>query len=487
VEEDDDVELDSLDSHLHAFRPDDPYHQSSSPTNLDASAAPILPSHNGLGSFHIDNILLNERVQEHIYAFEQYNPRRVKRRRESLDLGGLELEAENTVEDDRTRRIEEWRVEQSRALLEEIQRETRRRKRSISTRKSSVSRDLHEEESVTMGSVHIGGEGASNAAPKEESDGFWTRVTRRVIQDLMGIDDRLLSIIFGESLPEEFEQARRAPAAPAATNAEADESWELRLLERIARELGSLVNQLSEHPGAFSTYLKVSTEPLPYAGLPIIPETADTVEPSPVSPQPSASTPLFHPTIPPMTNPIDIAASSHHQPQSAPEIDIDATPRANQHGFNGAPEDSNAHRERGFTKEEWERQLDIKLVFDFLRSRFSSRPANTTYTPSASRATTSPSDAAARAARVRQHHPLVTGHNTSRPRATERRPSFKLTLAGSPVQRRRGSSCASQSTKKSWGNARSGSSRHYWDFGGSACGSGSLRVSTGGMGAWGDL
>jgi len=34
---------------------------------------------------------------------------------------------------------------------------------------------------------------------------------------------------------------------------------------------------------------------------------------------------------------------------------------------------------------------------------------------------------------------------------------------------------------------RSGSSRHYWDFGGQSVGSGSLVAGVGGMGSWGEV
>jgi hypothetical protein len=135
----------------------------------------------------------------------------------------------------------------------------------------------------------------------------------------------------------------------------------------------------------------------------------------------------------------------------------------------------------GFTQEEWERDLDIKLVFKYLRSHFSSRPTSITVSGGTSHlATSSTLDSAAKAARVRLHHPLVSG----RTRPVERR-TFKVTSPSSPVALRHASSCASQSTRRS-ARRSSVSSRHYWDIG-SSLGTGSVVASNGPMGSWGEV
>ena len=66
-EEEEDGELDSLDSHLHEFREPSLYKQG------DASGT-VLPTHDGLGSFRLDQ--MGEEVQEHLYAFETKRERR---------------------------------------------------------------------------------------------------------------------------------------------------------------------------------------------------------------------------------------------------------------------------------------------------------------------------------------------------------------------------------------------------------------------------
>lgn len=482
VEDEDDGELDSLDSHLHEFGADSGYRETA--RNAQASTNPVLPTHDGLGSFRLNRTAMGDGVQEHLYEFERYNPRRIKRRKESLDIGQLELEGELTADAERTQRIEEWRLEQSKALLEEIQRETRRRKQSSSSVRVGTMRNYQEEELATFGSAESATEPSrqESAQPKsaqtesKDPESFWTRITRRVIQDLMGIDDRLLSILFGEALPENLEAELPATnssgeiAMDLIANRESD-SWENRLLERIAQELGLLVNQVSDHPGAFSTYLDVQQATLPYAGLPVIPEATAAAKDSVTTAAVSSSMPVFHPTIP-ASNPhgdllYSLASTLEGQTESLPRSKPSDVEMRDAHDA-----------ERAFTKEEWEKQLDIRLVFSYLRSRFTSRKAHTApYKPKA----TSQQDAAARVARVRQHHPLVT-----RPQPTERRPSYRVVIPAKATQQRgRSSSCASQSTKKS-ARRQSGSSRHYWDINGSI-GSGSIVVSTGGMGAWGEV
>lgn len=484
IEEEEDGELDSLDSHLHEFRAETSVFREPSIEDKNVSGYPVLPTHDGLGSFRIDRTSMGEGIQEHLYAFERYNPRRVKRRRESLELGQMALENESVVEHERTRRIEEWRLGQSRALLDEIQRETRRRKPSISSERRSTLRSSQEEEVATLGSVAEGESEQSESDPhfpEHDNEGFWSRITRRVIQDLMGIDDNLLSILFGEALPEDTEIPsphvnNLSPNKVAETGTETN-TWEYRLLNRIARELGLLVNQLSDHPGAFSTYLKVQHTLLPYAGLPIIPEVVQDTPRGTSELIVAASVPDFRPTLPASTQPLDIAGRSSRSPYDAEHVmlDTDATPRP-EAPIHWSVETQDPCVE--FTKEEWEKQLDINMVFRYLRSRFTSRPASHPSFPrdASHLATSSQQDTAARIARVRQHHPLV-----NRQKPVERR-TFKVTVPSSPILHRRGSSCASQSTRKS-ARRNSGSSRHYWDINGSI-GSGSLIASAG---AWGEV
>jgi hypothetical protein len=209
--------------------------------------------------------------------------------------------------------------------------------------------------------------------------------------------------------------------------------------------------------------------PIPYAGLPAIPESAS----DPVAFEVPAGThevpatlPEFQPTIPTSSRPIDVPHARH--PSSAahskPQLQADS----------GA----------AFTQDEWEQDLDIRLVFRYLRSRFlSCSSGNSAGLPGTSHLEASSSqDVAAKAARVRQHHPLVS---RSRNAPIERRKS-KTTTASSLALFRPASSCASQSTRRSVRRSSCSSSRHYWDIGGSV-GTGSMIATTGPMGSWGEV
>ena len=571
IHEDDDEELDSLDSHLLEFRSHESYHngrEEETPHGLlsqhlvvqeqEAASHSVFPNHDGLGSFQslgrrAASNLANPGQEYTQFPFpsHQHNQRRTKRRRESLDLilarEQTAREQEEEKEREKRTRIEEWRLEQSRAIMEEVQKESRRQRQRLAGKRTNTLRDYHEGEMASMGGVlgtawddmAAGQPVASNHVDfgesregKEGEEGFWARVTRRLVQDLMGIDDKLLGILFGESLPDDLEtQLSNAEGMNGLDGHAADSGWENRLLERIARELGLLVNQISDHPGAFNTYPRVQQEPLPYAGLPIIPEaTADPVAEQPIlSPAETEAvrqSNIFFPTIsaaqskaePVVYDPI---SSSRHYfdsemdyfPQAPAAAPLPSTNLSAGHASSAyqlpnlsihtlassplsplvdSPPTSRATATtQGFTKEEWEKQLDIGLVFKYLRSRFSSRKTNT-HAPFVRHHNSTPAEAAARAARVRQHHPLVS----NRPVA-ERRGSYKVVVKegvvgqGVGLQRRRSSSCASQSTKVSASQRSrrlSGSSRHYWDIGcGGSLGSGSIIVSTGGMGGWGDV
>ncbi|KAL2021813.1 hypothetical protein VTK56DRAFT_6587 [Thermocarpiscus australiensis] len=489
-----DAELDSLDSHLPEFRTvPSPYNQPEV-----AHAAPVLPGHDGLGSFRFDVPGISAEAQERLYSFERFNPNRVVRRTGSFDLARLEVGTEEDQESERNRRIEAWRLEQSRLLVEDIRKETRRRRQS-----EASLRKLQRESSMTQ-------EAAERSVADEEADdinltgndwhdhdepprgdtrsGFLSRIARRVIRDLIGIDDKLLAILFGEGLPEDDV----LPSTPKASAADApsatlprieseslhDSAWQLRMLERIAKELGLLVQQMSTHPGAFSTYTRMQHMPLPYAGLPAIPETpADANDSAQKMDGSALSVPHFKPTV---GQPADMFDAQPSEPLTPPALSAtDMTP-------SDAPQT--------FTQQEWEQDLDIRLVFRYLRSRFTStRTSSPPFTAGTSHlATSSTQDLAAKAARVRQHHPLVShghAHGYHRPRPVERR-TFKAATPSSPVAMRHPpGSCASQSTRRSARRSSISSrpsSRHYWDIGGSI-GTGSIIASTGPMGSWGEV
>ncbi|KAJ4992919.1 hypothetical protein SVAN01_01623 [Stagonosporopsis vannaccii] len=491
-------ELDSLDDGLHAF------HEPSDhglPTRLQESGDTVLPNHDGLGSFQPDATM-----QEHMWQFERSPRRRAARRRSSVQrhLTILDDTDQISQEQERRQRIERWRLEQSKAVLEEIERETRRRRRmSLAASTRSQRDDARQSLGDSMSSVArtVSSERSDGSEEGTENMSFWQRLTTRVIRDLIGLDNDTLSVIFGESLPEEAmtptvgspslspaDRVLRDAFTDAATHPEDD--WQTRVLERVAQELGVLVHQLSEHPGAFSTYQRTQTAP-EYAGL-TLPAATDLASSDPTSSQPSAPSPAsvqFAATFPTQHTSHAYNEASlwgiEEEPDEADAMDTArpdsaATARA-------AAED--AAREREY----WERDLDVKMIFNFLIRRFTSRRSSTpTPTRRASTSTYAADDAASarRAAMIRQNHPLASRTPDSRLptssggiREAKRRDSTNTstfrTHYNPPASLRQktlrsGSSCASQSTKKS---KRSGSSqRNYWDLGGSV-GSGSVLAS----------
>ncbi|KAI5211425.1 hypothetical protein E4T38_01503 [Aureobasidium subglaciale] len=322
--DDEDEELDSLDDGLHAFHP---------PFSLDQSGGAVLPNHDGMGSFpalyHNNN---NDNVQEHLWQFERYNPsnrRRAQRRRSSVQRKFDALEEQETDKQEEKRlRIETWRLEQSRAVLEEIEKETRRRRRELSI----VSRTN------------------STAAPSTETESFWQRVTRRVIKDLMGLDDTTLSVIFGEELaPAAQTTPTQQSPLTEVFSAHQDRVWENRLLNRIAKELGILANQLADYDRqdrTFSTYTPYQPDRPTQSQPRQIPPPSTTAKSVDV-PESNFAPPLFAPTFAnPAISPAVEADTSlwgiPEQPQESAEED-----------------ETSQDKDKDQDTEYWERDLDI--------------------------------------------------------------------------------------------------------------------------------
>jgi hypothetical protein len=496
--EDEGAELDSLDDGLRAFS-HDPF--SSSPYQLDQSGGTLLPTHDGLGTF-----TSSAGLQEQLWQFERYNPhrRRHVRRRSSLQKRIDEVEEEHELDpaDEKMARIEKWRLEQSKAVIEEIEKETRRRRRRMS-KMSGITRVTEESqvpESVAVqsepGESHIIYEEPEMVKNEEQepSESWWQRITRRVIQDLIGLDENTLSVIFGEELVDDPTPTLNQPSPLAAAAAaesrvtfrDHDHSWEVKLLERIAKELGILVHQLSEYEGAFSTYQRMQQLPNNYAGLP--PQQNQSAKQPSLrqqrrklstrdSDKPSSDS-LFEPTMP------------QHPQSSEPDTSlwgIEEEPIQL-----SAAESTRAKEEREY----WERDIDVGMIFSYLRRRFASAsppPPQPQPTPAASgplpASWATSTESQRRAEQIRRQHPLVSraaeraASQSKRRDSLLRRHQMQKRVAGS-------SSCASQSTKRSRRSRDAGSSRHYWDFGHSA--TGSVVTSGGGygesgVGGWGEV
>lgn len=485
----DDEDLDSLDEGLHAFQEQSVQQR---PDDFDQSGS-ILPRHDGLGTFPSSSPPL----QEQLWHFEQYNPRKRsigghQRRRSSIQRRFDALEDNDAVllEGERRERIENWRMEQSKVLLDEIERETRKRKSSVAGRRTEYAPSSAGLEHIVKESVLTQTEDPEQnedreeeRAPYEDDESIWQRITRRIIRDFIGIDDALLSVIFGEALPEERPTTSHSSGLSSSKSTRLNNSlpapsssgWEERLLERLARELGILVQHLSDHPGAFSTPYNLSTSD--YAGMPVTVPTSSKSQPKP----PAIATTIglastasfnFNPTL-----------QDANLPPSTPTTD---SAHAALWGIEEEPSSDTEQKEREY----WEQTPDIKTVFRFLRNRFTTsqrRPPTASKPPNI--ATTSTPDSLRRAAIIRQYHPLVSRAAA----AWEQRHGHAR--RHSLLRGRSGSSCASSivgSARRPLvvgrGSSLASSSRNYWDLGASGVGSGGgSAIAGGGLGAWGEV
>lgn len=480
--DDDGTELDSLDEGLQDFQ------EPPSPA-IDQSGT-VLPAHNGLGAFQPAlNANAPDVVQDQIWQHERYNPQRrqihgrlssVQKRLDALNNSTESPEMD--PQEERRLRVERWRTEQSKAVLEEIERETRRRYRRLNRtggRSVEVGHSRISTPSVTTAHESISTD-STDSATKPETEGFWQRITRKVIRDLMGLDENTLSVIFGEDLPAELNATptQDSPLSDVAASETAgsvtDQTWEERLLARIARELGILVYQLSELESAFNTYKSRSGRPRPVQTQ-SSPATKPLARPLPADLE-DELVEIFRPTL------------NRSLPTSGPDASL--------WGIEEEPVDRTA---QPLDPADWERHPSIVMIFKYLRNRFS-QSSNPTPGPlpaewgtggTASALGTSP-ESQRRADLIRRHHPLVSRATADQRRRESIRRHRSDLLASTLQQKRRqgGSSCASQSTRgrSTRRSSGTGQSRMYWDLGGSL--NESSAVSSGhaaAVGGWGEV
>src|SRR5215469_5381715 len=197
-EPDDEAELDSLDDGLHAFH--EPSEVSSPRQRLDHSEG-VFPTHDGFGTFGDNSAAMHQQL----WQFERSH-RKKQRRTSSVQrtLDALDQLDGSSQESERIRRIEKWRLEQSRALLEEIERETRRMRRmskasSSRSRTDSFAPQTQTKSETTFSTIGVNAP-AFGEAPQpafelaepieqhpseEETKSFWQNFTERVIRDLI--------------------------------------------------------------------------------------------------------------------------------------------------------------------------------------------------------------------------------------------------------------------------------------------------------------
>ncbi|KAI4193731.1 MAG: hypothetical protein LQ346_003835 [Caloplaca aetnensis] len=471
-----DDELDSLDDGLHAFQERSPGQDATFPYQIGS----ILPTHDGLGTFPGSSAL----VHEHLWQFEIANPRRMSlghnRRRSSVQrrLDALEHDDGLRMERERMDRIERWRLEHSRMLLEEVERASRRSGHQFDIATPTT----HVAEMPSTG-IHGAISGVTSAPVKKAEaksqkgdDSPWLRLLHSVMRDLLGIDEAVLALLFGEALPSTHEgdlltTSTSGKAYPGQSLLlHSNSSPSLNLLTRLSQELAAVLCQFSYVPAVIDS--PVDRRALDYAGLPIT-EAYGQQPPKLSAFHPDRSEPGLESTLNPMFSP-----TLEGRPQSAGSDFGHAA-------LWGIEEEALDSVSASQDHEYWEQTPSIRTVFRLLRQHFTARhrpllAANTfsSNKKASNVATTSTADSLRRASVIRQHHPLVSRQHPRRTATVSRQySSHSIPNLSSPLFRRKDGSCASISSRKS--KRGSGSSRHYWDIGGSI---GSESV--GGIGVW---
>ncbi|KAI9883349.1 MAG: hypothetical protein M1823_004883 [Watsoniomyces obsoletus] len=403
-----DDDLDSLDSHLHAFRDIVPQF----PSHHDYNYMALLPTHNGLGSF---------------LATSGQPPARTNKDELGMKRKDDQDPEESEVETARTARIQAWRLEQSVLLQEALQGPVGRRKeeKGAGSRSKTAGGSNSKEESteavVTNENSSVVKKVKENRDSKFEevqvkdaAESILDRITRRVLKDVLQIDEPLLSIILGEELVHDSHAHALSALPDYGAPPEKDQGmvmthqsgWLDRLLERLTRELGFFMHHLTEHPGAFSVYPRhVQTGSIlgryPPASFPSVYEKSSIASRRlSFGTQPSG-TPQFRPSIP-----LESPRTKRHAPYNNNDrISISSSVRHRAEVLDF--EDEQLKSEQAY----WERELGVTVVFSFLRDRFRRRrhppPPNTVSSPAHPHQHPSSTIRTRAPPTLRHHHPLI--------------------------------------------------------------------------------
>ncbi|KAI5807496.1 hypothetical protein DFH27DRAFT_523134 [Peziza echinospora] len=467
----------------------------------------LLPTHDGMGMFPSQN------GEEDATVFMPG----VESLEKSLRLLAGRHSNFFEEEEDVNSRIQKWRLEHSNAFLEEMQ-EARNRKIRAGFLRTQSSKALREEMEASMmlddedyDSEHTSiqrGESVDGHQDGEVPETFWRKITRSLMRDIMGIDDTVLEVIFGESLP----PLALNPPAPPARNEIIGEKWERSLLERIARELGILLQQYTVHPtqGAFSTYTRTNSSVMladdktklgndggvtprarslrstaSLANLPALSNTGETLTDS-VDP---ADKVQFMPTL-----------SQRRRNHAASRPKLWAEEEAQTAKKKAVDEASIDAQSR---KDYWEQELGVSVFFSYIKSRFTSSQTPSTPAPPSTKSLRKAASSADMHRPIYHQHPLLQRrHQTRRSVSASSQQSSPGAIANSSWNilglggYRNGSSCASQSTKTSkavpskgkgkvaQGPASTLSKSYYWEVDTSVSSTGGSCM---GMGIWGEI
>ncbi|KAI4146161.1 MAG: hypothetical protein LQ340_006027 [Diploschistes diacapsis] len=446
-------ELDSLDEGLYAFR--DPASQRAhqrSDQNLHA----ILPAHDGLGTFPPSRTPPNNRARSPSSRTRQLEPGLITGTRsgqpplESVAVG--KLGNSSCLDDIRIARIEQWRLEHSKHLLQE----TADRKCNLGQKqqhqKDKPKRDAPEK-------------GCLSSASFQESlgDAMWQRFAHRIVTDLMGTDDATLCIIFGENIVAEGKGPYTSTSNSCKTPSETELNWRTRLLWRLTQEIRKFALQ-------FSPVSNSEFEPpkLDYAGMPIEWLANGCRNRKAASSDETTEILKISPTLRTMY------AKSGNLGLDTEKV-LDSS--------------DGSHGRFAAGTEYLAQVTGLRTVFRFLCGQLLTVTPDTTEERKTDLAISQSPEALRRAAIVQKHHPLASSLRPDKSKANNdlnMRSISKLskTVAFNASLKRANNSCASWSTKRSRLATSDEDSRNYWDLG-ESLGTGSAIFA--GVGVWGDL
>ncbi|KAI5299096.1 hypothetical protein KEM56_003523, partial [Ascosphaera pollenicola] len=426
-EEIESTEFDSLDDGLHAFNEPLVLRPSllasdSAQDPLQQSSVPILPAHDGLGSF-VPSALRN--TQDAQLQQETASEAAAESQSQSTgpddyispvdhveynDFSVAPPPAYDDPQRDRWQRIEDWRMEQGRALLAELEKEIRRQRKLESKQMLTT---------VSSGQPHAPdcGKKVGSSGPHESS---WYCATRRFIHDIIGIDEDVLAVLFGDSFSSygagsdsdtcnsSQKELLQDFGNDSSDSSDLDDPGSLQrsnVHERIAKELGILVQHLyEESPFTFSTYTKYSSDSprVPYDGHKS--QTASRQTETRKDSTAPADVHSMSTTSPNLLSTLNGKERSQQSHQTLNRNDEAAARDDEEHGF-------------------WEQNLSVTMIFQFLISRFSGSSPGSTEHPSRPK----PAECSryqaqrrphGRAEVIRKVHPLVPQSPTAQTRTT---------------------------------------------------------------------
>ena len=414
--EDDD--LDVLDESLHAFHDPTIY----TDAQYQHQTTSILPTHDGLGAFHQSS----RSMQDYLRRYENPASRNYRlgqsRRRSSVQrrLDFADLHDEQQQEEARNERIEEWRLEHSRVLLDEIEKETRRRMSYSSHHTNRVNK----RRIVDPASSRRVSAAVDNRLVLQGADeSIWQRLTRRFMQSIMGADDELLAVIFGEALPYAEESTLDVNAKHLGSNHNTSflprKRWEKRLFERMSRELYLFDPYVHRLPQGTVSPIPEEAQEEAYAGLPFpVPSRKANGTRGESKAQPRA-TPSDLPSL--RFKPTLHSSTSESQHASSWGIE-----EGNPSLTNEIARDDALKRE----SEYWESTPTFSTVFRYIRDRF---VASRTQNERTSAPVHQPPDQVSvsnlrRASLIRQLHPLIAIQQSNRRCSSLPRPPSSILL-----------------------------------------------------------